>query len=259
MRVIAGTSSFTFLTHSVRLCKTPHRPVVDRASKRGRCGVPTLGAKHETPGYLSRKLRRIAMGAFVDFSGRVFGKWTVLYRGENKRTITQWMCRCSCGTEKLVQAAHLKTGASTCCGWVKPNARTHGAASLQYVQRFPKKYRTWRQMRSRCCNPNHKNASIYNGLLCEAWHEYATFDSDVPDPPSDKHTIDRIDNTKGYEPGNVRWVTTAEQHRNQSNCRWIEFDGRTQLLTDWAKELGITDSTLHGRIKKWGIQQALSR
>ena len=64
---------------------------------------------------------------------------------------------------------------------------------------------------------------------------------------------------RSYEPGNVRWVTMAEQHRNQSNCRWIEFDGRTQLLTDWAKELGITDSTLHGRIKKWGIQQALSR
>lgn len=82
---------------------------------------------------------------------------------------------------------------------------------------------------------------------------FEQFNRDMPEPPSDAHTIDRIDNSKGYEPGNVRWATMAEQHRNQSNCRWIEFDGRRQLLTDWAKEYGVTIATMAERINKWGV------
>ena len=82
---------------------------------------------------------------------------------------------------------------------------------------------------------------------------FEQFNRDVPDPPSEAHTIERKDNSKGYEPGNVTWATMAEQHRNQSNCRWIEFEGRRQLLTDWAKEYGVTISTMAERINKWGV------
>lgn len=194
------------------------------------------------------------MGAFIDLTGKPFGNWTALYRGENKGTITRWMCRCTCGTERLVQSGHLLRGASTNCGCVHP-PKTHGHAT----NGFTKKYSTWRQVKARCCNPKHKNADIYHGLLCDAWLTYEGFNRDVTEPPTEKHSIDRIDNSKGYEPGNVRWVLMAEQHRNQTNCRWIEFNGKCQLLTDWAKELGIADSTLHQRIKKWGIEQALTR
>lgn len=195
------------------------------------------------------------MGAFIDLTGSTVGYWTVLRRGENSGTATRWVCRCICGTEKLVRAGHLATGASTNCGCIKP-PKKHGQAA---GKKFSKKYRTWRSMMARCTNPNHKNADIYHGLMCQDWLEFASFDKDVPDPPSEEYTIDRIENEKGYEPGNVRWVLMAEQHRNQRNCRWIEFNGKCQLLTEWAKELGISDSTLHARIKKWGINKALSR
>ena len=33
--------------------------------------------------------------------------------------------------------------------------------------------------------------------------------------PSTKHSIDRIDNDKGYQPGNCRWATAREQRLNQ--------------------------------------------
>lgn len=195
------------------------------------------------------------MGTLIDLTGSTVGYWTVLRRGENFGTVTRWVCRCICGTEKLIRAGHLATGASTNCGCIKP-PKKHGQAA---GKKFSKKYRTWRYMMARCTNPNHKNAGIYYGLMCQDWLEFTNFDKDVPDPPSEEYTIDRVENEKGYEPGNVRWVLMAEQHRNQRNCRWIEFDGKRQLLTDWAKEIGVSNSTLHARIKKWGINKALSR
>lgn len=188
------------------------------------------------------------MPKLIDLTGSKIGEWVVLRRLPNSGPSTIWECRCICGTVKPVRASHLASGHSVSCGCLPLPARTHGQAA----GKFSKKYRTWRQIKARCCNPNHKNADIYNGLLCTAWMSFEQFDADVPDAPSEAHTIDRIDNSKGYEPGNVRWTTTAEQHRNQSNCRWIKFDGRRQLLTDWAKEYGVAISTMSERIAKWG-------
>lgn len=196
------------------------------------------------------------MGRFViDLTTKQFGNWTVLAQGPSSGTSIRWYCKCSCGAVSLVRSAHLKSGASKSCGCAlnKGNLK-HGGAQNAHS----KKYKTWRQIKARCNNPNHKNADIYNGLLCDAWQNFKEFDAYMPEPPSDKHTIDRLDNSKGYEPGNVRWATTTEQHRNQTNCRWIELNGKRQLLTDWAKDLGITPSSLHERLEKWTLEKALS-
>lgn len=188
------------------------------------------------------------MPSFKNLVGRTFGHWLVVRRLQNIGSSTIWECRCSCGTIKPVRASHLASTASTCCGCVKPAKRTHGFAK----GKFSRKYKAWRQIRARCLNPNHKNAAIYSGLLCAAWNSFEQFNKDVPDPPSELHTIERKDNSKGYEPGNVTWATMAEQHRNQSNCRPIEFSGKTQLLTDWAREYKVAPSTIFERMKKWG-------
>jgi len=87
--------------------------------------------------------------------------------------------------------------------------------------------------------------------------EFKAFDEYMPEPPDDALTIDRIENDKGYEPGNVRWATWTEQHRNQSNNWWIEFDGKRQLLVDWSRELKIKAATLAQRIRAHGIDKAM--
>lgn len=51
-----------------------------------------------------------------DLTGQVFGRLTVLYRVPNKKDRTRWMCRCSCGKEKEVNAHELKAGKTTSCG-----------------------------------------------------------------------------------------------------------------------------------------------
>jgi len=96
-----------------------------------------------------------------------------------------------------------------------------------------------------------------NVPICDAWKEFLPFYAEMGDRPEGLE-IDRIDGTKGYEPGNCRWATRTVQNRNSLNCRWIEFDGKRKLLTDWADELGITPGTLSERLEKWGVEKAMT-
>ena len=194
----------------------------------------------------------------IDLTGKIFGKWTVLSRAQNKGITGCWNCKCDCGTERVVRYPHLTSGASRCCGCDKTKRIVHGESINSKNGNFSRKYRTWRSIRSRCLNPNAQNADIYHGLLCDEWNDFSVFNRDVPDPIDDSLTIDRIDNSKGYEPGNVRWATWTEQHRNQSNCRWIEYDGRRQLMVDWSRELNISQSVLSRRLDNYSVEIALS-
>lgn len=79
-------------------------------------------------------------------------------------------------------------------------------------------YTTWRGLRDRCTNPQSTSYQNYGGRgigICERWRVYENFLNDVGERPSREHTIDRIDNSRGYEPGNVRWATKSQQARNR--------------------------------------------
>lgn len=194
------------------------------------------------------------MGSLINLQGLRFGKWVVVRRADN--CVSSWVCVCDCGTERTVRSQHLRTGASTCCRCVRV-PKKHGEAVTW--KKFSKKYRTWRQIKRRCCGKAALDPlNTYAGMLYKEWETYTAFAQYMPDPPSDEHTIDRIDNSKGYEPGNVRWATWTEQHRNQTNCKWITFNEETKLLTDWARELNITPSSLLNRLEKWALEAALT-
>jgi hypothetical protein len=78
--------------------------------------------------------------------------------------------------------------------------------------------------------------------------------------PSPKHSLDRIDNDDIYKPGNCRWATRLTQMNNLRSNRRITYQGRTQTMADWARELGINYEALHRRLKTgWTVEQAFTR
>lgn len=122
-------------------------------------------------------------------------------------------------------------------------------------------YSSWAAMLTRCRNKaNHAYANYgARGVsVCKRWLTYANFYADMG-PRPEGTTLDRIDNSKGYFPGNCRWADWVTQIRNSGHVRPITFQGRTMLLTDWASELGMCSSTLHLRLKKLSVEDALTR
>ncbi len=77
--------------------------------------------------------------------------------------------------------------------------------------------------------------------------------------PTPKHTIDRIDGTKGYSPENCRWATMVEQGNNVSRNRRIEVNGKSLTYAQWARELGASRHTIRERLLNgWPPEKAVS-
>lgn len=78
-------------------------------------------------------------------------------------------------------------------------------------------YNAWRQMRYRCQNSSCASYWYYGGrgiTICSRWIIFENFFDDMGVKPSNKHSLDRIDNDGNYEPSNCRWATRTEQMKN---------------------------------------------
>lgn len=131
-----------------------------------------------------------------------------------------------------------------------------------------REYSRYNMMRARCHNPNHKAYPNYGGRgihLCDRWlvgdGNISGFDCYLIDmgPRPEGATIDRIDNDGPYSPENCRWATWEEQHANKRSNHLVTWNGRTQSIASWSRELGIEAFNINNRLKKgWSVEQALT-
>ena len=157
------------------------------------------------------------MGKYKDLSGIRFGKLIALNPTKSdKNGHMIWECICDCGNTTYVRAKDLSNGNTKSCGCLKVVATaTHGMC-------YDRDYERWKSMKKRCNNPNNKDYKRYGGRginVCDEWmndfSKYREYIHSLPDYGKDGYTIDRIDNSKGYEPGNLRWATAIEQTHNR--------------------------------------------
>ena len=121
-------------------------------------------------------------------------------------------------------------------------------------------YDSWQHARQRCNNPKAKGYAEYGGsgiTMCDRWRDFSAFLADMG-PRPEGTSLDRIDSKKGYEPGNCRWATPLQQAWNTRKVKMIEFNGKRMSVRGWARELGITHTTLQGRLAAWPLEKALT-
>ena len=193
------------------------------------------------------------MPKFIDLTGQRFGKLTVVSRTSSTGKGAFWNVKCDCGTTKVVRADRLNQQLVKSCGCAIADSNrsraTHGQSAVR-----TKLYHTWSNMKDRCLNPSSTHYHRYGGrgiTVHQGWvDDFAAFAADVGEPPARGLTLDRIDNSRGYEPGNVRWASRKEQANNRDTNVLIEYQGATKTLTGWAEALGYKIGMLRSRWKK---------
>jgi len=194
------------------------------------------------------------MQADNDLTGQVFNRLTVISfsHSDPSNGGRKWNCLCLCGKTTIVFAARLRSGETGSCGCLGAERRlqstkTHGRSQT------PEAY-IWVGIRGRCLNPDHKDYPNYGGrgiTISDDWRDsLEAFYKDMGPRPSKRHSIDRIDNTKGYSKDNCRWATHLIQNRNTRKNVYITRDGVTKCLAEWAQIHELLPKTVHHRIKR---------
>lgn len=120
----------------------------------------------------------------------------------------------------------------------------------------------WRGMLKRCENPRCKDYKRYAGRrisVCEEWHDFDRFEEwALSHGYRDGLTIDRVNNNKGYGPGNCRWVSRRSQAANRRTNTYYTMDGRTMILKRWSEEYGVpVDRIVHRMEDGWSFERAV--
>jgi hypothetical protein len=167
----------------------------------------------------------------------------------------------------IVNSRGLIGGTSRSCGCLKRDvsratcrSRTHHGHAVG--SRVSPEYAIWAAIKGRCLNPRLPGYKWYGArgiTVCDRWRDsFESFYADMGAKPSPRHSIDRIDSNGPYEPGNCRWATRREQMNNTSSNHRLTYRGRTQTITEWAREVGLRPCTLHTRIARgWPVGPAI--
>ena len=203
-------------------------------------------------------MRKPTRRDFIDMEGFVVGQLTVKsYFGKVGRN-SIWICECSCGAITKVMGHHLRSKKTKSCGCFR--IKRARALTYKHGQSKTPEYITFHAMIRRCNATSGRDWNAYKDIsICERWKDFDKFMEDMRKRPSQKHTIERIDNSKGYSPENCRWATRTEQNRNKRCNRVITFQGRSQCLSAWAEEYKLNYKLLWSRLKYgWSFEKAIT-
>lgn len=202
---------------------------------------------------------------FQNLTARIFSRLLVLqFCGLSKRGNANWLCMCSCGAYRVIEARNLKNRSTRSCGCYHIErliGRITKYSQCSVSSKSPEYY-AWNAMRHRCTDPNTAGFENYGGRgihVCERWlNSFANFLADMGRRPPGM-TLERINNNGNYEPENCKWATQKEQRNNSRQNRWLTFVGIRRTMRQWADLSGIPYPILRTRIlRRWVTERALT-
>ena len=196
----------------------------------------------------------------LDYLGRRFNMLLVVAPAPNtKQGASAWYCVCDCGTGNVyARSTDLRRGDCQSCGCstgrlIRAANSTHGLSKTRL-------YKCWRAMHDRCSNANvnsYRSHGARGITVCTRWRTFENFASDMGERPPG-YTLERMDNDKGYSPGNCYWATKMEQANNKRTNRRFTVDGANMTLAQLARAFGHPPLRVWYRLKQgWDIHTAL--
>jgi hypothetical protein len=201
----------------------------------------------------------------ADITGVTFHRLKALaYAGRKKRSAF-WFCLCECGNRTIVRAAALKNGNTKSCGCLSRETASRRASerNRRHGMRYTPEYQAWKGMIGRCHRPSDPAYPGYGGrgiVVCEEWRSsFVAFFSHIGPRPSPQHSLDRLDNDKGYEPGNVRWATRVQQQNNRRMNHRLTWNGQTMTVTEWSRQTDLSVDCIIDRLGRgWPMHLILT-
>lgn len=173
--------------------------------------------------------------ASVPRVGARFGSLVVLASEPGK--YGQAKCRCDCGSVRSSDARELRRGRSACasCGWkrageLRIDKELASAFSDSRVRQMWG--RRYKGIIARCHNPRHAAYRNYGGRgirVCAEWRRsrlaFFQYAKTLVGWDNLALDIDRINNDKGYQPGNIRLCSRSENARNRRGNTLVAYLG----------------------------------
>lgn len=201
------------------------------------------------------------------------GSW-----GPVRKTEAFWLCICDCPDRTIfvVRGKSLTQGKTRSCGCLKRELSRERRTQLRHGGTNTPEFKAWASMKHRCkgtSNPRLDRRYKDRGIQpCEGFRlHFEHFRDVMGEKPSPRHSIDRIDNDRGYDCGrcddcrsrgatlNCRWATAKEQMRNRCSTVWLEFRGQRLSLPDACELAGLPQGTVRQRLRAgWPVDAALT-
>lgn len=124
----------------------------------------------------------------------------------------------------------------------------------------------WTSIKVRCFNEKNIQYKNYGGrgiTICPQWLDFNKFMEDlhssIGERPNGDYELDRIDNDKGYEPGNMRWSTIKQNQRNKRNNHYIDTHLGKMCKSELIEKLAFTRKQFDRYVEAHGIENLLER
>lgn len=194
------------------------------------------------------------MSKFIDMEGQKYNRWTVLRFDSIRDNTAFWLCKCECGTIRVVSGVSLRNNDSKSCGCILKDTCTKKINGLSKTRIN----RIYHNIKYRCNNsssPSYKNYGGRGIKICDEWLDKHNgflnfYNWSINNGYKEDLTIDRIDVNGNYEPSNCRWIPLTEQFYNKTDNVFYIVNNQKKCLSELCKEYNMPYQTVRKRLER---------